>query len=101
MGTTRKFLLMNQVASNHIHLHRIDPDTTIPCDVMISLLSWGFHYPVSTYSDLAVRSLRSGGTLILDVRKGTDYDCLEENFVFHQKIYEREGKVERFVFKAV
>ncbi len=100
MGTTLKFLSMNKVASNHIHLHRIDPDTIIPCDLMISLLSGGFHYPVSTYSELAKRSLRSGGSLILDVRKGTDYDCLKDNFVFHRKIYEREGKVERFVFKA-
>jgi hypothetical protein len=49
---------------------------------------------------LAKRSLRSGGALVLDIRKGTDYDCLKENFVFTQKIYEREGKVERVVFRA-
>ncbi len=100
MGITRKFLLMNQVAAGHIHLHPIDPNTTIPCDLIISLLSWGFHYPASTYCDLAKRSLKSGGILVLDIRKGTDYDCLQDNFIFRQKIYEREGKVERIVFQA-
>jgi SAM-dependent methyltransferase len=100
LGITQKFLLMNQVDARHIHMHPIDPELTIPCDLIVSLLSWGFHYPASTYCKLAKRSLRSGGALVLDIRKGTDYDCLKENFTFTQKIYEREGKVERLVFKT-
>ena len=100
MGITQKFLSMNQVDARHIHMHPIDPEKTIPCDLIISLLSWGFHYPAGTYCALAKRSLKSGGILVLDIRKGTDYDCLQENFIFRQKIYEREGKVERIVFQA-
>lgn len=34
-------------------------------DVVISLLSWGFHYPISTYAP------RCRGVMVVDVRKGT------------------------------
>jgi SAM-dependent methyltransferase len=100
LGITKKLLLANQVEEKHIHFHPIDPDLTIPCDLIVSLLSWGFHYPAKTYCKLAKRSLRRGGKLVLDIRKGTNYDCLKDNFIFQQKIYEREGKVERLVFTA-
>ncbi len=40
------------------------------CDLCISLLSWGWHYPVGTYLDLVCRCLRPGGRLILDLRAG-------------------------------
>ncbi len=39
-------------------------------DLCISLLSWGWHYPVKTYLDLVCRCLRPGGRLILDLRAG-------------------------------
>lgn len=39
-------------------------------DLCISLLSWGWHYPVKTYLDLVCRCLRPGGRLILDLRVG-------------------------------
>lgn len=42
---------------------------TYPCDVIMSLLSWGHHYPVGTYAALAARSLPEGGKLIIDLRK--------------------------------
>jgi len=100
LGITRKFLLLNQVNPTHIHFHPIDPELTIPSDLIISLLSWGFHYPADTYCELAKRSLRSGGILVLDIRKGADYDCLKENFAQIERIYERKDKVERIVFRA-
>lgn len=37
-------------------------------DVVTSLLSWGWHYPVGTYLEAVERALRPGGRLILDVR---------------------------------
>jgi len=42
-----------------------------PVDNIVSLLSWGWHYPVETYLPLARRILRPGGRLILDIRAGT------------------------------
>lgn len=41
-------------------------------DLVISLKSWGHHYPVGVYVDYARRCLRPGGVLILDVRAGTN-----------------------------
>lgn len=40
-------------------------------DLIVSLLSWGHHYPVNTYEPIVRAALRPGGVLILDVRKGT------------------------------
>jgi SAM-dependent methyltransferase len=39
-------------------------------DLVISLISWGFHYPIETYLDDVERTLAPGGTVILDVRGG-------------------------------
>lgn len=41
-------------------------------DLVFSLVSWGYHYPVTDYLEDACALLRPGGTLILDVRTGTD-----------------------------
>jgi len=38
-----------------------------PFDVVISLLSWGFHYPISDYTP----NVRPGGVIIADCRKKT------------------------------
>eukprot|EP00959_Pyramimonas_sp_CCMP1952_P249369 5212618-Pyramimonas_sp.AAC.1 len=38
-------------------------------DVVYSLLSYGHHYPVHTYLEEVFHLLRSGGTLILDLRR--------------------------------
>lgn len=37
-------------------------------DVVISLLSWGFHYPISTYRP----KVKAGGLIVADIRKGTN-----------------------------
>lgn len=39
-----------------------------PVDVAISLLSWGFHYPIADYRP----NVRPGGVIIADVRLHTD-----------------------------
>lgn len=43
-----------------------------PCDVVISLKSWGHHYAVECYLDLVKRSLKPEGLVIMDIRNGTD-----------------------------
>jgi len=39
-----------------------------PLDLVVSLASWGFHYPLSTYLKQVDQALAPGGRLILDVR---------------------------------
>ena len=71
MPVARQLLEGNGVPGNRIVEWAPDPALTLPpCDLVVSLLSWGFHYPVSTYLPLVGRCLRPGGRLILDVRKG-------------------------------
>jgi len=38
--------------------------------LVISTLSWGFHYPISTYIKSVFNLLNDKGLLILDLRKG-------------------------------
>jgi SAM-dependent methyltransferase len=52
-----------------VQTHKANPELTIPVDLIISLKSWGFHYPVAVYLPLAKRSLRPGGRIVLDIRK--------------------------------
>ena len=71
MPIARKLLEMNGVAGDRIFEWPPDPKAAVPqCDLVLSLLSWGFHYPVTTYLALAEKVLSPDGRLILDVRKG-------------------------------
>lgn len=58
--------------------HQPDPKITIPCDLIISRRAWGHHFPIRTYVNLADRSLRKGGRVILDVRIGRDSPAVLE-----------------------
>jgi len=41
-------------------------------DIVLSLLSWGFHYPIATYLIQVYERLASGGMVIIDVRKDAE-----------------------------
>lgn len=41
-----------------------------PLDLVVSIASWGFHYPVSTYLERVHAALAPGARVILDVRRG-------------------------------
>ncbi len=47
-----------------------------PFDLVISLASWGFHYPLPTYLEQVDRVLAPGGRLILDIRRGQGQEQL-------------------------
>lgn len=76
-----------------------DPDLTIPVDLIVSTKSWGHHYPVETYLGLALRSLRPGGRIIVDLRRnrGGEAVMTGAGFVRLAKVYETP-KCERIVF---
>lgn len=40
-----------------------------PFDMVISLKSWGLHYPVHTYLDTVRRCIRRGGLLVIDIHR--------------------------------
>jgi SAM-dependent methyltransferase len=41
-------------------------------DLVISLLSWGYHYPVETYLEDVKKCLNKNGMIIMDIRQNTN-----------------------------
>lgn len=76
LEVAKSLLMSNGIPPQRIHLldaseeYDIAVDASI--DLVISLLSWGFHYPVDAYIDRVHALLTEHGVAILDVRKGTD-----------------------------
>ena len=65
---TREFLNSNGVPEQSLVTLEAREDADIdlrgPVDLVISLISWGFHYPVATYLDRSYELLKPGGRLI-------------------------------------
>ena len=80
-----------------------DPSLTFDVDALISLLSWGHHYPVSVYVDLVKRSLKPGGTVIMDLRhgKGGLDEMVKHGFVPYEALYEGPKSERRFFRKGI
>ncbi len=94
LGIAKEMLVANGVESSHVFLQEVTGAPLFPgkkFDLIISLISWGFHYPISTYLDYALDALLPGGRLIIDVRKDTDGEALlEEKFGPLRIIYEAQ-----------
>lgn len=99
LDIAKKNLMANGVPEENIHLQEATPDNKILFDVefdlVISLISCGFHYPVDTYLKQIYEKLLPGGVLIIDIRKGTDgKEKIQKKFgnlrvIQDQKKYER------------
>jgi SAM-dependent methyltransferase len=85
LAVARDLLVANGIDAAHVHLHEATDSNDIAIstsvDLVISLISWGFHYPVETYIQRVYEVLRPGGVVILDVRKQTSgLDMLKDMF---------------------
>ena len=85
LDLTREILILNGVADRSIRILEARDDGGIDIDegldLVISLISWGFHYPVGLYLDRVHELLKPGGRLILDVRKDTGgIEAIEAKF---------------------
>jgi SAM-dependent methyltransferase len=73
LAMAKTTLEANGIASDRITLLEARDDFSIALDIqldlVISLISWGYHYPVSTYLPAVYRLMREGASLILDVRR--------------------------------
>lgn len=71
----KTLLVQNAVPKETIRL--IDPNKlsslshNLSFDLVISILAWGFHFPVTEYLDTVYELLSDTGVLILDVRQST------------------------------
>lgn len=76
LQVAREILEINGVNSNQINTIEVDDVLTVvfPQDMnlVISLMSWGFHYPVDVYLDNVTKILSDKGVLVIDVRDNTN-----------------------------
>ncbi|MDP8925272.1 MAG: hypothetical protein M3O34_20700 [Chloroflexota bacterium] len=94
LEVARALLVANGVPSRRVHpleaTSRNDIELETKVDLVLSLISWGFHYPVDTYVDRVRSLLSEDGVVILDVRKGTaGLDILQRRFSRVDPIFER------------
>lgn len=69
-------------------------------DLIYSFLSLGFHYSVSVYLDQTYNALSEGGTLIIDVRRGTEgEDFLRAKFLKEPMLIYEEEKFVRYAVR--
>lgn len=91
LEVAKEVLTTNGIDPGHVHLIEAtdnnDINTDDRMDLIISLISWGFHYPVETYLDRAYETLKPGGRLIIDVRKETGgIEAIENKFGEYQVV---------------
>jgi len=96
---SKVFLKDFGVPDNRIFLQEATPQNSIEFDVqfdlIISLISWGFHYPVETYLNSVHAKLNANGVLLLDIRKETNgLETIKGKFGF-VKILKDFGKFYR------
>jgi len=95
---SKEFLVMNGVDESKIKIH--DAENEFPVgrfNVVLSILSCGFRYPVSTYLDKVKNFL--DGVAIFDIRKDTDQiEELKANFN-HVDVIAEYKKCYRTMFK--
>ena len=73
LSAAKNLLIENGIDRKKVHTQEATNDNKIifkgNFDIIISLISWGFHYPVSTYLDECYKKLNNNGVLIIDIRK--------------------------------
>jgi len=75
LALARRFLIDNGVPAEAVTTFDSDTDgypADRRFDLIVSVVSWGFHYPLETYLADVDRTLSDGGRLIIDVREGTN-----------------------------
>jgi SAM-dependent methyltransferase len=74
LETGQKLLMTNGVQKAQIVLANATDSYDIPpekFDLVVSLIAWGFHFPLETYLSKVYEQLAPDGVLIVDVRAGT------------------------------
>ena len=61
-------------------------------DIVMSLLSWGFHYPIEVYSSTVRQLLKPGGRLILTIRAGKGLELKLERAGFSCEVLPSQPK---------
>ena len=99
LSVARELLRLNGIPAENIQTQEVEDDNQIKFnggfDLVLSLISWGFHYPVSVYLDQVYDRMPDGGLLIIDVREDTEGEHLlrkkfkQVQIIFAEKKYKR------------
>lgn len=85
----------------------LDAQTGVPLttlsniDIVISLLSWGYHYTVDTYIDQIIPIMSDDGVLIMDVREKTNGIQTLAKYFSSVKIIVTENKADKVIAKGI
>jgi SAM-dependent methyltransferase len=104
LESAKNFLHINGIEIERIYLQEATQENQVSqnnFDLVISLISWGFHYPVSTYLDTVYEKLEQNGIMIIDVRKNTNGEKEIENKFGNCKIIYEAGSFNRVLAKKV
>lgn len=98
LSVAQKLLVLNGIQEERIKLLEADDHFTIcvdqKIDLVISLLAWGYHFPVDTYLDQVYSVMSPTGTLIMDLsQKAEGINCLKKRFASVEVIQEKVGQV--------
>jgi SAM-dependent methyltransferase len=94
LDLTRDIFAQNGARIEQVNF--VEPDNSaivsLPkMDLILSITSWGFHYPIETYWDGVRNIVHDGTTLFIDLRKRTNgFDFLKSKFSHNQIIDETE-----------
>jgi SAM-dependent methyltransferase len=94
LSVAKELLTNKGVHADRVHLLEATENNEIildgKVDLALSLISWGFHYPVSIYLKKVYELLNNDGRLILDVRKDTTgLELIAEIFGSYKVILEK------------
>ena len=92
LAQARRFLVSNGVPDDFVVTTNPNVSAAVDenLDLIISLLSCGFHYPVAQYAQFARRALKPGGLFIFDLRKNSGQEDFFDLFPDYQVLEERE-----------
>ena len=80
MELAKQALCLAGILESNIYLIDADPIKIAELktvDLILSLHSWGFHYPISVYLDPVNKILSPNGKIIIDIRRGKENGELE------------------------
>ena len=89
LAAAKAFLVFNGVPENRITITNPEnePLESSELDLILSVFSAGFHYPISTYTEFAIKSLKPGGMLIFDARDETGQEAMLTGFDPIEKVF--------------
>lgn len=105
LQAAEQLLVRNGVSKERIGLLEAEDSRKIklqePVNLVISLLSWGFHYPVAYYLPEVSRILAEDGAIVLDVRKGSDGIAVLTDAIGPCSIIASDDKADRVICRRV